>query len=87
MARVLFYELGEANVVRAQPAEAIQDTGFTGIGVLLFCDSMDCSLPGSSVHEISQIRILEWVAISFSKGFSRPRDQTPVPTCISSYYE
>lgn len=31
MARVLFYELGEANVVRAQPAEAIQDTGFTGM--------------------------------------------------------
>ena len=31
-------------------------------------DLIDCSLPGSSVHEISQARILEWVAISFSKG-------------------
>ena len=31
-----------------------------------FCDPMDCSLPGSSVHEIFQARILEWVAISFS---------------------
>ena len=37
---------------------------------------MDCSLPGSSVHGISQARILEWVAISFSRGFSQPRDQT-----------
>ena len=40
---------------------------------------MDCSPPGSSVHGISQARILEWVAISFSRGSSRPRDQT----CIS----
>ena len=32
------------------------------------CDSMDCSLPGSSVHGISQARILEWIAISFSRG-------------------
>ena len=38
------------------------------------CDSMDCSPPGSSVHGISQARILEWVAISFSKGSSQPRD-------------
>ena len=37
---------------------------------------MDCSLTGSSVHEILQVRILEWVAISFSRGSSRPRDQT-----------
>ena len=34
------------------------------------------SLPGSSVHEISQARILEWVAISFSRGYLGPRDQT-----------
>ena len=32
------------------------------------CDPMVCSLPGSSVHEISQARILEWVAIPFSRG-------------------
>ena len=37
---------------------------------------MDCSLPGSSVHEILQARILEWVAISFSRGSSGPRDRT-----------
>ena len=39
---------------------------------------MDCSLPGSSVPGILQARILEWVAISFSRGSSRPRDQTQV---------
>ena len=37
------------------------------------CDPMDSSLPGSSIHGIFQARILEWVAISFSKGSSQPR--------------
>ena len=37
------------------------------------CDPMDCSLPGSSVHGILQERVLEWVAISFSRGSSQPR--------------
>ena len=40
------------------------------------CDPMDCSLPGSSVHGIFQAIVLEWIAISFSKGYSQPRDQT-----------
>ena len=43
------------------------------------CDPMNCSLPDSSVHGISQARILEWVAISSSRGSSHPRDWT----CIS----
>ena len=38
------------------------------------CDPMDCSLPGSFVHGIFQARVLEWVAISFSRGSSQPRD-------------
>ena len=38
-----------------------------------FCDRMDCSLPGSSVHGTPQARILKWVAISFSRGSSWPR--------------
>ena len=42
------------------------------------CDPVNCSLPGSSVHGIFQARILEWVAISFSRGSSRPRDRTQV---------
>ena len=41
---------------------------------LTLCDPMDGSLPGSFVHGISQARILVWVAISFSRGSSRPRD-------------
>ena len=41
-------------------------------------DPVDCSLPGSSVHRILQARILEWVAISFSRGSSWPRDRTQV---------
>ena len=45
------------------------------------CYPMDCSLPGSSVHGIFQARVLEWVAISFSRGSSWPRDWTRVP-CI-----
>ena len=40
---------------------------------------LDCSLPGSSVHGILQARILEWIAIPFSRGSSQPRDQT----CVS----
>ena len=43
---------------------------------LTLCSPMDCSTPGSSVHGISQTRILEWVVISSSRGSSWPRDQT-----------
>ena len=39
---------------------------------------MDCSLPGSSIHGIFQSRVLEWVAISFSRRSSQPRDPTHV---------
>ena len=42
------------------------------------CSPMDCSLPGSSLHGIFQARVLEWVAISFSRGPSRPTDRTLV---------
>ena len=42
--------------------------------VQMFCNPMDCSPSGSSIHGISQARILEWVAIFFSRGSSEPRD-------------
>ena len=48
---------------------------------LTLSNPMDCSLPRSSIHGIFQARILEWVAISFSRGSSQPRDWTPV-SCI-----
>ena len=50
---------------------------------LTLCDPMDCSLPGSSIHEIFQARVLEWVAISFSRGSSQPRNRTQ-DSCIAS---
>ena len=50
------------------------------------CDSMDCSLPGSSVHGISQARILEWIVISFSGGSSHPRDQTYVSFIAGGFF-
>ena len=40
---------------------------------LTLCDGTDCSLPGSSVHGILQVRILEWVAMSSFRGSSQPR--------------
>ena len=46
--------------------------------VQLFVTPWTSSLPGSSLHGILQARVLEWVAISFSRGSSQPRDQTPV---------
>ena len=46
------------------------------------CDPVDCSLPGSSVREIFQARVLEWVAISFSRGSSWLRDWTRI-SCIA----
>ena len=48
---------------------------------LTLCDPMNCSPPGSSVHGILQARILGWVSVPFSRGSSRPMDQTWV-SCI-----
>ena len=53
---------------------------------LILCYPMDCSLPGSFVHGISQARILEWVVISFSRGSSRPRDRTHVSWLASGFF-
>ena len=50
------------------------------------CNPMDCSLPGSSVHGISQAKILEWVAVSFSRGSSEPRDWTPFPALAGGFF-
>ena len=54
-----------SNVVRAQSSPTL-------------CHPMDCSLPGFSVYRILQTRILKWVAISFSRRSSQPRDGTLV---------
>ena len=52
---------------------------------LTLCDPMDCSPPGSSVRGISQARVLEWVAISSSRGSSPPRGRTCV-SCIAGRF-
>ena len=69
----------------AQPMACSQTESIHGCGkveaaqsCLILCSPMDCSPPGSSVHGISQARIQEWVAISFSRGPSRPRYWTQV---------
>ena len=46
---------------------------------------MDCSLPGSSVHGVSQARTREWVAISFCRGSSPPRDRICI-SCIAGRF-
>ena len=50
------------------------------------CDPMDCSLSGSSVHGIFQARMLEWIAISFSRGSSQPRNQTRVSHIVGRHF-
>ena len=49
-------------------------------------DRRDYSPPGSAVHGILQVRILEWVAISFSRGSSPPRDRTCI-SCIGKWMD
>ena len=50
-----------------------------------FCDPMDCSPPGSSVHGILQARVLEWVSRPSSMGPSQPRDRTLV-SCLAGRF-
>ena len=52
---------------------------------LTLCHHMGCSLPGYSVHGILQARILNYVAVPFSRGYSQPRDQTQV-ACIADRF-
>ena len=56
------------------------------LGRLTLCDPMDCSLPGFSVHGIFQARVLEWVAISFSRRSAWPRDQTQVSCTAGRHF-
>ena len=58
---------------------------FDGIHGQRFCDPMDSSLPGFSVHEIFQARIMGWVVIPFSRASSQPRDWTWV-SCFASRF-
>ena len=59
----------------------VSDLMSTSLRRVWLCDPMDCSPAGYSVHEISQARIMAWVAISSSRGSSQLRDRTQV-SCI-----
>ena len=52
----------------------------------ILCDPMDCRPTGSPVNGILQARILEWVAIPFSRGSSQPRDQTQVSHSAGGFF-
>ena len=53
---------------------------------LTFCNAMDCSMPGYCVHGILQARILEWIAIPFSRESFQPRDQTQVSYIAGRFF-
>ena len=50
------------------------------------CDLLNCTAPGFSVHGISQARILEWVAITFSRGSSQPRDWSHLSCIVGRFF-
>ena len=50
------------------------------------CNPMDCSPPGTSVHRILKARIVEWVAISFSRESFRPRDRIQVSCTVGRFF-
>ena len=52
----------------------------------IICNPMDYNLPGPSVHGILQARILEWVAIAFSRGSSQPRNRTQVSRIVGGFF-
>ena len=78
-------DLGSLPGLGRFPGEKCESESEVAQACPTLCDPMYCSPPGSSVHGILQTRILEWVAISFSRGFSRPRDRTQV-SCIAGRF-
>ena len=58
---------------------------WSDLACLTLCDPIDCNPPVSSVHEILQARILEWVGISYSRGSCSPKDWTRL-SCIGDEF-
>ena len=68
--------------ILAEPCVRHQEGGEVAQSCPTLCDPVDCSPPGSSVHGILQARILEWVAISFSRGIFLTQGSNPgLPHC------
>ena len=64
---------GEVKVLVAQSCPAL-------------CDPMDCDPPGSSVHRILQVRLLEWIDITFSRGSFQPKNRTWVSGIAGRFF-
>ena len=78
--------LGGGKLVDTKGRNHPGSEGVSAQSCLTIYDPMDGSLPGSSVHGILQARILEWVAIPFSRGSPRPRDQTQVSCTAGEFF-
>ena len=79
----LMIDVNDAPTNQGMPRIAESENEVTQLCPTL-CDTIGCSLPGSSVHGILQVRILEWVAMPFPGGSSQHRNQTHVSyvSCI-----
>ena len=75
-------DLTEAEDIKKRRQEDTQSESEVAQSCPTLCDHMNGSLPGSAIHGIFQARILDWAAISFSRGSSQPRDRTRV-SCIA----
>ena len=73
--KAMFYLLKKVHVSKGEQSEVSQLCP-------ALCGPMDCSLPCSPVRGIFQARVLEWAAISFSRGSSQPRDRTRVSRIV-----
>ena len=81
----LMIDVNDAPTNQGMPRIAESENEVTQLCPTL-CHLMDCSLPGSSVHRIFQAIVLEWIAISFSRGTSQPRDRTRVSHIASRFF-
>ena len=77
---LLYFHSWQFNEIRGEHERVVAQSCPT------LCDPMDCGLPGSSVHGIFQPIVLEWIAISFSKGSSQTRDRTPVSRIVDRHF-
>ena len=78
-------ELAGGFFTTTPPGKSICVQAVASVGPTV-CEPMAHSLPGSSVHGIHQVRIVEWVAIFFSRGSSQPRDQTWVSYSAGRFF-
>ena len=76
----------EVGFPHSEGCSAVKESERVAELCLTLCDPMDCNPPGSSVHGILQARILEWVAIPFSRGSSGPRDRTQVSYITGRFF-